>query len=217
MTDKNQNISDGLNVVAAFLQSESGRLIAPQNTERTIQAIIRWLRAGGFELNLPNMQKAWSAIQQTISAIRPASSDANADTPESIAETESLVAQINSWSADTMKRNMASDPSVAAAVENVLTEKARIDKAKAANKRVEAKAQVKKPTVPVRTPEEKAALNLTSAEIKRITSQGGDRARGLERIFAGIAAKERQEAAARQAQMQKEYEALAAEARSRRR
>ena len=217
MTDKNQNISDGLNVVAAFLQSESGRLIAPQNTERTIQAIIRWLRAGGFELDLPNMQKAWSAIQQTISAIRPPSSDANADTPESIAETESLVAQINSWSADTMKRNMASDPSVAAAVENVLTEKARIDKAKAANKRVEAKAQVKKPTVPVRTPEEKAALNLTSAEIKRITSQGGDRARGLERIFAGIAAKERQEAAARQAQMQKEYEALAAEARSRRR
>lgn len=185
--NNNNRVKDGLAVIAAFLQSDAGRAIRPENIERTVEAITRWLRAANLELNVSNMSKAWSAIQQTVLAVRPETVEVEVEDDMTDEEVTRYAAQIESWTSSELRENLKS-PEIAAAIERVLDAKS---KQKPKTKPVQ---KVSKPKPPARTAEEIAVLKLTSAQIKQIAAAGGAKAAGMERILQGLAAKEAREA-----------------------
>jgi len=166
-------LNAALGVIGAWVASHPE--LAPEKIEFTVAAILKFLKKQKQDVTVATMDAAFDQICSAIEAMSEEESEAEQPRPEQDAELDGFVAQINSWSSDTMRENMK-DPEVADAVERVLAAKA---KQKPKPQPKPKSAPKFKP--PVRTAEEIAVEKMSSADMKRAIAKGQGPA--IERIL----------------------------------
>lgn len=166
MTD-NKKVTAAFSAVAEFISQHPD--FAPENIEPTCTCILDFLKEKKLEVTVVNMNKALDYILETIRS-KPDVTTKKTEA-EQIADLYSYKAIIDGWSSSEMQEHMK-DSETATAVENVLSEVAKLEAAKAQQPKPQPEPKPKfKP--PVRTADEQALESMSADAFKAEVAKRG--------------------------------------------
>ena len=173
------NFSNAMGAVGQFVAAHPE--LDPSKVEYTVQTILRYLKGKKLPVTLANLEAGWTQIVDAVSAMKP---EVEATVEAADPEIETYRKQIESWSADQL-REYCKDPEISAAINAVLNSPRpqKIESPKVVPPKAKA-------TKPVLTAEEQAVESLSADQMKKALRDPA-KARGIENVLRGLAAKRR--------------------------